>query len=602
MRSLCDAMRVESEDRPRVAVLDPVDVVTGEVFETRTEFTLPGPIPLAWSTYYSNQLGESGPMGWNWTHQFHSRLELRLETAVYLTGLGSEVLFPEVPADRTPVRSADGRFGLERRDDATLAVILPNGMARLFRFGHNAPSALLNAVVDRNGHRVDFTYEGPGRLTRIRDSAGRTIELELDDRARIARITCFRGNEAPGIVTLLTYGYDERGDLVAVTDAAGAARRYAYDAHHQLTRRTDRNGYSFHYEYDGSRCRRTWGDDELYAGEFHYDAPRRRTVVRGLDGRSTEYHYDDRARVTKEVDPYAQVSETVYDPMGNVALRTDRVGRATVWKYDDRGRVLEETQATGRRIVNGYDADGNQVAREDSTAGVTRYAHDERGNVTAESGPDGTVERRYDRYGRVRWTKSNGSLPETFEYDAHHQLVAIRGVTGDAVIAYEYDLLGNITASTDRKGRIAYDYDGLSRIIRVRYPDGTFEESAFDPEGNPIRWRERFGSVWHYRYQSRKQLAEVVAPDGGVTRYEYTRADERPLDSHTRLRLGAAGHRNLEWATGDAQQVGHRCDRLSPDEHAWLRRWRGHRRGVRALHGGSDVQQKSRHWLLTSRP
>jgi RHS repeat-associated protein len=524
MARACDVAPWSAAAPGRVTVLDPVDVVTGEVLESRTDFTLPGPVPFAWTAHYSNQLGVAGSLGWNWTHAYDARLALRSGTAVYATGLGSEVLFPEVPEMRARVVSADGRFTLDRVDDVTLVVTLPDALRRVFRID-DASETALQAVIDRNGHRVDFTYEA-GRLTRIRDSAGRVLELMLDAYSRIERIRCFRGNDAPGIVTLVSYAYDERGDLVGVTDAAGATRHYAYDAGHQLVRRTDRNGYSFHYDYDGARCRRTAGDDGLYSGELEYDTPARRTRVRGFDGRVTEYRYDDHARVTREIDPAGNVTETVYDPAGNVALRTDRVGRATVWKYDERGRLLEEAHATGHRVTYTYDADGNLTTRDDSTAGVTRYAHDERGNVTHESGPAGTTENRYDRYGRLRWSKANGSLPETFHYDTHHQLVAIRGVAAQVVIAYEYDLLGNITASIDRHGRIEYAYDAMSRMTRVRYPDGTFEESAFDPEGNPIRWRERFGAVWHYRYQARKQLTEVVAPDGGVTRYEYTRADE----------------------------------------------------------------------------
>ena len=61
----------------RKSILDPIDVVTGESFLDRIDFSLPGPIPIVWKTYYSSQFKVNSPLGWGWIHPYYCYLVFR---------------------------------------------------------------------------------------------------------------------------------------------------------------------------------------------------------------------------------------------------------------------------------------------------------------------------------------------------------------------------------------------------------------------------------------------------------------------------------------------------------------------------------------------
>jgi RHS repeat-associated protein len=509
--------------KSRRSVLDPIDVVTGECYLERIDFSLPGPIPLEWKAYYSSQLESNGPLGRRWIHSYHRYLTFDENRVIYTDGEGSATPFLSIPEIGEIVLSTDSRLSLQRGGEDSFNLVLADGLILDF---HGLPStghAKLEKIFNLNGQKITLLYTTRGHLNRIIDSANRILDLELDARGRILSITCSTAG-----ARLAAYDYDSAGNLISVTDANGHPQRYEYDKDHQLLKRTDRNGYSFHYRYENNRCVKTRGDDGLYTGEFIYEPDKQRTFQIGYDGRRIEYRYDKNGLVTEEVDPYGRIATTLYDPMGNIAVITDRCGRSTVYRYDDRGNKIEEMDPMGRTTTYSYN-DRNQLLEKIEPRGErTANEYDDRSNLVREELPDGNViTHKYDDEGHRTFTWTSGQLPEKNEYDRSHQLVTIRNpLIGKEITKYNHDPLGNITGIWDDSGWIRYKYDGMSRLLEAEYPDGTIEKNTYDQEGNVSSHTDRLGNIWQYHYKAREQMVEMIAPDGGVTKYDYTHADE----------------------------------------------------------------------------
>ena len=519
----------------RTSVLDPIDVVTGESYFDRLDFTLPGPIPFEWKGYYSSQLKLEGPLGHGWLlscHryvQFHKKLFKTIPA--YMDGQGCEIFFLSMPKEPGEiVASLDGQFRLTTTEAGSPRITQPDGLLLTFQDRKVKGRAMLESISDENGQSIRFFYNNRGDLNRIIDSAGRNLEMKLDDAGRILSVDCFRPGqaEASGAFQLAAYRYDTHGNQVEYRDANGYRQSYQYDRSHQMIKRTDRNGYSFHYRYAGGKCVETRGDDGLFSGIFTYSPEERRSVFEGFDGRKIEYRYNEQGLVTEDVDPYGRSTKSQFDPSGNLIVQYDRCGRLKAFKYDERGNKTGEITATGQKSVWAYN-DRNQVTEHVDPRGrksVSQY--DDRGNLTLEIQPDGgKTEHEYDGQGHRVLTRATDRPPEGKEYDRWHQLVLVRNaLSGKELIAYEYDLLGNMVGVRTDEGTTIYRYDRMSRLLSAEYPDGTSEHNTFDPEGNITSYTDRLGNTWIYRYQSYHQMTEMIAPDGGVMRYEHTRADE----------------------------------------------------------------------------
>lgn len=80
----------------RTSVFDPVDVVTGEFYLYRTDFLLPGPVPVEWRTYYTSLADKDSPLGRGWFHCFNVCLEFHENAVWFVNETRSVTVFPEI--------------------------------------------------------------------------------------------------------------------------------------------------------------------------------------------------------------------------------------------------------------------------------------------------------------------------------------------------------------------------------------------------------------------------------------------------------------------------------------------------------------------------
>lgn len=305
-----------------------------------------------------------------------------------------------------------------------------------------------------------------------------------------------------------SYTYDDKGNLISVTDAGKNARKFEYNERDNLTGVVDAKGNHFTYEYDD-----------------------RNNVTRATSAQSVVYRleYDAHGNVKKSgcVDPDSQETGTwvtrAFTGDGNhVASVTDAGGHTVSYTWDQQKDLLKKlTDARGHALTYGYDAGDRLTSVSQSvTLGGTPqtvkttygYTHDRLTSITHNGFTYGFS---YDGFGNALETEAagqslasyqyaaqNGPLQKVtygngdyvrYVYDAQDRLeVSYSGGTGKTeqkLYSYVYDKQGNLARVTAHQAGKTYRlyYDFLDRLMRVVDEKGTFYEYTYDAEDN-LTW------------------------------------------------------------------------------------------------------------------
>jgi RHS repeat-associated protein len=543
----------------------PVDVVTGRAFtHPITDLELPGPIPFAFARMYSSKMADRDVgLGFGWAHSFGWEIQVgRLETVVW-NEQGIAVRFPKLAVGAEQI----GPWGwLLRRSEPGFWLDADDGVFRRFEPADEAGRRFrLASVEDRNGNRIALRYEG-ARLAEIEDGVGRIVRVRGTKEGRIAAIEVKNAIAQGQWVAFGTYTYDDRGDLVAATDADGYTARYAYDDDHRLTADADRTGLTFHFVYDREgRCVESWGD---YAGKrdpsLAEDLPKMLadgvTRAKGIHHCRFDYMpggYSEVADTTQVRRFFGNehgtldksvvgggVMTATYRDDGHILARMDAVGAVTRYERDPRGRLLSVTDPLGGVTRVERDGNGLPVLLTNAAGGVTRIERDSRGNallVTDALG--GTTLRRYDERGLLVERVSATGARTTFGYDGQANLERTTlpngGVfrsTWDALgrqlsvvdplgaqTSYAYSARGDLTAVRDALGNVTrYADDGEHHLVRVEDAKGQVTTLAWGGYHKLCDRTDANGNVVRLRYNPEGELTHVFNERGEVHRLTYT--------------------------------------------------------------------------------
>jgi RHS repeat-associated protein len=286
------------------------------------------------------------------------------------------------------------------------------------------------------------------------------------------------------------------------------------------------------------------GDGVLIAtSAFVYDNIGNRTAVDGpLAGTvdTTTYFYDADREVMKTVGP---------DPDGAGSL-TNRAVRIT---YNPDGRVTEAAEGTDntsgtaftyfRRSMTAYDAVGRKT-RDSVEAGGTLYAVTDY-SYDAASRLDCTAVRMnpstFSSVTAACSLQTTGTFgPDRISkngYDAADRLTSV--TTGYAVSArteasYTYTVNSKVQTVADANNNLTtYEYDGLDRLSKTRYPSPTsagtssttdYEQLTYDPYPSNlvVSRRLRDGNTIGYAYDTLSRLTSKTYSSGdGTLSYAY---------------------------------------------------------------------------------
>ncbi|GAA4526914.1 golvesin C-terminal-like domain-containing protein [Amycolatopsis samaneae] len=417
-------------------------------------------------------------------------------------------------------------------------------------------SAVDSIVTDANGRTSGTFIDGYGRPTKLTNAKNQTTELTWDADNNVRRLAEDGGkavttweydpttgfpqsitdaeataNRTPptklnyrtglgGHVADLTekitpegrkwlFTYDDRGNLVAVTDPKGSGNPTAghyttlssYDTFGQLLTVTDANGNATAFgDYDpiGSPRRITdaYGRDTL----TKFDAAG--NVVSTMDARKkvSEYTYDVFSRplsskVPKDADKgdYLFTPGAQYDPNDNVIKTTAANGAVTTAAY----QPTDEIVSVGTPKDDPGDPDR-----------ITTYEYDNVGNLLRQTDPKGTL------------TPDPNDFTTTREYDPLNRVVATVDAEGNRA-TYEYDNVGNLTVVVDPRKTATHDpkaytskyaYDLNHRVKTVTDAAGSTTGKKYDRDGNAVETTDAEQNTTVLKLDARAMVEEQWVP------------------------------------------------------------------------------------------
>lgn len=574
---------------------NPVHAATGGKFlggESELDFTLPGPLPIAWQRFYSSHdLRRDGALGQGWSLPYAMELQLGSDAAgqpivTLIDEQGRPLVLPDIEPGERQYSLRDG-LDLCRTEGGHYFVHVPGGLFFLFEAqAEGRPCAQtqtqtlklkLARLEDRNGNFIDLRHDAQGRLSQLTDSTGRLLALDYagdSRRLNAVRLAAGAPGELPGL--LVGYRHDAEGRLLDVTDRNGeVVRRFGYDAQGLMTFHADAAGLECHYEWRGvvgdgkqAHVARHWTNDgESYTvrrvppaaddapalgktfvvdqlgREFawHWNADQQVTDYIDALGRHWQAQYNELRQLVALTEPGGATTRCAYDPMGFVSSRTDALGRTQSTAWTEFGEPWRETRADGSAWTYAYSDQGNLVRETDPLGHTTEYSYDRRGlPIVITDGKGGA--------NRMGWNECA-------------QLVSLTDCSGKTT-RYAYDGWGHLQTVTDAAGqRTRLTHDAMGRLLSVSQPDNSHQsfrrdaagrivaatdalsrstQFALGRRGQPLARHDAEGRRVAWHYDSAQRLQSLVNENG--LHFEFVRdAADRVVEERrvggTRVRV-----------------------------------------------------------------
>ncbi|HQR05264.1 MAG TPA: putative Ig domain-containing protein [Gemmatales bacterium] len=430
-----------------------------------------------------------------------------------------------------------------------------DGMGNITRYEYTGANQ--TKVIDPLGNVTRYEYDADNRRTKIIDANGGVTSFGYDANGNLASVTDPVGNTT-------SYQYDAANRQKSMTDPNGNVTRYEYDAVGNQTKITDPDNRVRVFEYDGMKRQTAekWLDATgavIRTITSVYDAAGNLLQTADPDA-VLSYTYDNLNRMITATTNYpgsgiAPVTLAYsYDKNGNLAGTSDNTGVSVAQGYDNRNRLETQIWSGG-----GIDAASVKYAyyKNNQLDTVTRYAdaglsakvgsskytyqenglvqtithkdgsgntlagysylYDNAGKLTQESHHGKTYVYGYDPTGQLTSVKINGSLSESFQYDANGNRQASTGPNGnqtyqtgkgnqlksDGLFSYSYDKEGNLKTKTEiASGKVTtYTWDYRNRLTKVeeRNTSGLLlyvSEYAYDPTGRRILQKTNIQSLY----------------------------------------------------------------------------------------------------------
>ncbi|MGW0927740.1 putative T7SS-secreted protein [Streptomyces sp. NPDC002644] len=538
LRNLVDDAPDGTHNRPDHARTtdgtDPVDLASGRMFLPQADVELPGILPLRFTRRTESGNPSGRFLGPAWTCTVDERLAIDPVGVVHATPDGLLITYPHpVPGSPTRPESGTARTLLEREGDGDYTLTDPDtGLIRRFTAPYGSEpgedgTAWLTSLTDRNGHTVTVDRTDDGLPLALVHSDGYHLKLALAD-GRITALTLAGAGEAGTDLPLMSYGYDEHGNLTTVTKPSGATTTFLYDDRHRVTAWIDSNNSRYDYTYDDhDRVVAEGGEAGHVKITLAYAEPdpgtgHRTTTLTTADGRVTRHLVDRHSRIVATTDPAGSTTRWTYDSHGNVLSRTDPLGRTTAFVHDEDGRLLSTVRPDGSghtmtpgpfgrytelvgpdgaRWTQEFDERGNRTSVTDPGGGTTRFVHDTRGRLTSVADALGAV--------------------TTVRCDSAGLPVRITDPAGGTTLL-ERDALGSVVRVTDPAGGITcLEWDSDRNLVRRVAPDGSVESWTYDGEGNQLTHTDPVGGVSRCEYTHFDLLAARSGPDGARYAFAY---------------------------------------------------------------------------------
>lgn len=401
------------------------------------------------------------------------------------------------------------------------------------------PNGKQASVVDANGNKAAYTYDGVDRLVQWnfpdKTTAGAVSATDYEAYSYDANGNRLTLRKRDGNV--ITSSYDALNRVMIKTEP-GAVIYYGYDLqNHQLyARNGSPTGAGLTQSYDGLG-RLTSSSTNLSGNtltlSYLYDADGNRTRLTYPDGTFFTFDYDSLDRQTAARENGGTIVATIsYDKQGRRSGDM-RSGVTSAYGYDAMSRPIslgDDLAGTASDVTTtfGYNPAGQIItkARNNLAYGFAGYFN---------------VNRSYLVNGLNQYTNAGSAA---FTYDANGNL------TGDGVSLYTYDVenrlitrSGGLSLAYDPNGRLWQTSGGASGTTRFLY-DGDELVAEYNGSGNllrrylhgpakddPVLWYEGAGLGDRRSLQIDQQGSIVSIADASGTKLAVDSYDEYGIPS-----------------------------------------------------------------------
>jgi len=541
-------VRFEADCLAERITINPRD---GSLRYGETDFEMnPMGFALLLRRYYCSAETGAGVFGQGWTSVFDRRLERSGEGMVLCDEWGNKVEFKK--GWGSLYHSATGR-------PQQLMIDAEGALLRDWRgkFWSFDPKGHLTGIYNASMCGLNIEYN-EGKISRICDDFGRSIQFETDRAGRIVEARTSSGD-------FRRYEYD-RGFLVRVSDRSGVLSEYFYDSKGRLVAVTLLGKERAVVSYDGIGRVRTISGPGV---------PRRAVSYR-------EIKVPFPARLTEIADAFGNVMRYRFRDNPPECQITLPAGGAATIAYNERRLPVSIDLPGGRRIRMSYDGSGNLTGLVVPGGRGYSFSYTGRGDLRRWTRLDGTVfsfewqgkagarvceiqgarpsdVRRigFDGEGRLAWFAQGRQRAILFSRDARGDLsrivprdgrsgllinldeasrIARIALPGRPAFQAIYGLGGHLLALSDSVGyRLSFLRDRLGRLSGIEDCEGRRETFERNRWGRPTLWRGPDGSEGRFVCDIEGNLVEIRPPGGGIARYRY---GERDLAT-SETRLGA---------------------------------------------------------------
>lgn len=468
----------------RKCVNDPIDAVTGEFVDWRTDFTYESILPLRLERVYLGKGITNGLLGNKWQCNWSERLwflddnkqiiyEEKEGVAINFVPTGDE--YDNLSSFKLPKYKLSGNRSkavIFNQDDQLFYIFEPSQIEDRCSF--------LTQIKDRNGNHIDFIYDN-GFLVEIIHSDGAKFKVDVDDYGHLKALYRKDYDEA-----LVQYEYDKKFNLLVAKGHLTSPMYYQYNEKNWITCWHDTGATQVFYKYDRfGRVINVSTPQGYYNAEFRYYPKEKRTDVISVDGRIESYFYNNKKMVIKEVNAAEQIF---------------------LYKYNHCDDLIEITDPIGRKSKLSYDKSGNVITFEEHNSKKYEFTYNEFGQPVSIRHADGLQENMaYDQNGNVIKFIDTENTETLFTYDDRGRLISHQ-------------------LHNQRPIEFIYNHNG--RLDRVKNQFGGTEWFKFDFWGRVLRYGDAEGNFWNYEYQKSidnpyKNVSKITSPDQGVETFEY---------------------------------------------------------------------------------
>ncbi|MFC2954177.1 RHS repeat domain-containing protein [Marinicaulis aureus] len=351
-------------------------------------------------------------------------------------------------------------------------------------------NGLVATIVDANGNKTAYTYDGFDRLIKTcypsKTTAGSVSTTDCEqifyddvDGGLVEKIRPRKGYAASSAAYDVAYAYDALGRLTSrsVPGPISGTETYsfAYDNFGRLTSST-LSGYTNSYDYDALGRLKT------------------QTYSTGSGSIDFDYAYDAAGRLETLTYPDGWEADYAYDTLDRPLTVSNNANTLATIAYDSHGRRSSVTYGNG--AVQSYAFDG--LSRLDTltnnlngTTGDQTYSFD--------YNPASQIVKKTSSNSIFDWGPAS-LLTDSYTANGLNQYTNVDGATP------VYDDSGNIV--TDHRGQ-TYEYDAENVLRRVKASGGATLTTYYLHPDSTMRQKSSAAGVANYYYSGDQEILET---------------------------------------------------------------------------------------------